>query len=87
MICSLGLYPLCILGEYQTKDDGSFQSVLTVDDPSSDSSSSRNAISGDPQFKEDENELLERPASNPFGGEKISEDDEDGDFQNLFQGI
>ena len=87
LICSLGTYPLYILGEYRTKDGGSFQSVLTVDDQSTDTSSSSNAISGDPQFKENENDLLERPASNPFGGEKIEEDEEDGDFQNLFQGI
>ena len=44
-------------------------------------------MSDSPQFKVDENELIERPSSNPFGGGKITEDDGEEDFQDLFQGM
>ena len=44
-------------------------------------------MAGSSQSKVDENDLLERPSSNPFGGGKISEDDGEDDFQDLFQGM
>ena len=60
---------------------------LIGEDKSTDSSSSKNAISDNLLFLHDKHDLLERPASNPFDGEKISESNENEELLNILQGI
>ena len=56
------------------------------EDKSTDSSSSKYVISDDPITLHEKDDIMERPTSNPFSGEKISEHNEN-EFFDLFQGI
>ena len=76
-----------MLGDIRSKDDLSPLSRLVVDNQSTDNSSNTNSVSDEKQFIAASNDLLERPKSNPFEGGKISEGEEDVEFQNMFQGI
>ena len=55
------------------------------EDKNSDSSSSKSAISDD-QLLSNKNDIMERPTSNPFEGEKISEEIKTEELLNLYQG-
>lgn len=55
------------------------------EDKNSDSSSIKSAISDD-QLLSNKNDIMERPTSNPFEGEKISEEIKTEELLNLYQG-
>ena len=59
---------------------------LMIEDKSTDSSYSKNAISDDLLKLHDKHDIIERPASNPFDGEKISDEIKREELLNIFQG-
>ena len=72
--------------KYHVEDGVDALRDLIGEDKSTDSSSSKISISDDVMLH-DKHDLLERPVSNPFDGEKIYELNDNEEQLNILQGI
>ena len=59
---------------------------VIIEDKSTDSSYNTNVISDDLLKLDDKHDIIERPVSNPFDGEKISDEIKRDELLNIFQG-
>ena len=59
---------------------------VIIEDKSTDSSYNTNVISDDLLKLNDKHDIIERPVSNPFDGEKITDEIKRDELLNIFQG-
>ena len=75
---------ISVIGNAQRNMTPTFLSRSFVDHDNEEAISEQRATNPRPVFIETEHEPLERPTSNPFSGEKLS--DNENEAQSLFQG-